>query len=67
MGREIKKIATRSQTLFTRLEGILNANTQDITNSPMADIMIEYFDNTIADNVLLLRQLKQGFLETPPS
>ena len=63
MGREMRKISTRNEKLFSRIEGILNANTDDMPNSKMAAIMIEYFGNTIEDNVLLLQQLKQGFTE----
>ena len=63
MGREMSKIAKRNQKLFSRLEGILNNNTGDIPNSKMAAIMVEYFNNTVEDNVLLLQQLKQGFTE----
>jgi hypothetical protein len=32
-------------------------------NSKMGAIMIEYFDNTVEDNVLLLQQIKKGFTE----
>lgn len=63
MGREMRKIAKRNEKLFGRIEGILNANTGDTANSKMAVIMIEYFGNTVEDNVLLLQQLKQGFTE----
>ena len=63
MGREMRKIATRNEKLFARIEGVLNANTNDMPNSKMATIMIEYFENTVEDNVLLLHQLKQGFTE----
>jgi len=63
MGREMSKIAKRNQKLFSRLGGILTANTGDIPNSKMAAIMVEYFNNTVEDNVLLLQQLKQGFTE----
>jgi len=63
MGREMSKIAKRNIKLFARIEGILNANTDDMPNSKMAAIMIEYFENTVEDNVLLLQQLKQGFTE----
>ena len=63
MGREMRKIAKRNEKLFGRIEGILNANTDDMPNSKMAAIMIEYFENTIEDNVLLLQQLKKGFTE----
>jgi predicted nucleotidyltransferase len=63
MGRELNKIVTGNEKLFNRIAGILNANTEDVANSRMAGIMIEYFDNTLADNVELLKQLKQGFTE----
>ena len=63
MGREMRKIALRNEKLFSRIEGILNANTNDLPNSKMAAVMIEYFDNTMEDNVLLLQQLKKGFTE----
>ncbi len=64
MGREMKKIAVRNEKLYKRIERILNANTDDMPNSKIATIMIEYFENTIEDNVLLLQQLKQGFTES---
>jgi predicted nucleotidyltransferase len=63
MGREMNKIAKRNEKVFNRIEGILDANTDDMPNSKMGAIMIEYFDNTVEDNVLLLQQLKQGFTE----
>jgi beta-glucosidase len=31
--------------------------------SPMAAIMVEYFENTVEENVLLIQELKQGFGE----
>lgn len=64
MGREMKKVAARNEKLYKRIEGILNANTDDMPNSKIAGIMIEYFDNTLAENVELLNQLKQGFTES---
>lgn len=63
MGREIKKITVKNEKLCTRIEGILEANTVDVANSHLAAIMIGYFDNTMEDNVELLKQLKQGFTE----
>ncbi len=63
MGREMNKIAKRNKKLFERIDRILEANTTDIASSHMAEIMIEYFDNTMEDNVTLLKQLKQGFTE----
>lgn len=43
--------------------GILTANMDDMANSKMGAIMIEYFDNTVEDDVLLLQQIKKGFTE----
>lgn len=63
MGREIRKIANRNEKLFGRISEILNRNTEDNLNSKIAAIMVEYFNNTVEDNVLLLQQLKQGFTE----
>ena len=63
MGREMSKIAQRNEKLFGRIEEILNTNTDDMPNSKMAAIMVEYFENTVEDNVLLLQQLKKGFTE----
>ncbi|MDZ4706261.1 MAG: hypothetical protein SH848_20195 [Saprospiraceae bacterium] len=63
MGREMRKIAKRNEKLFARINGILDGNTHDLASSKMAAIMIEYFDNTVADNVQLLHQLKRGFTE----
>lgn len=63
MGREMKTISRGNEKLFNRVEGILKVNTDDVANSSMAVIMREYFDNTLADNVELLIQLKQGFTE----
>ncbi len=63
MGREMKKIAQRNEKLYTRIEGILNANTMDATSSHMGAIMTEYFENTVEDNITLLNLLKQGFTE----
>lgn len=63
MGREMNKIAKRNEKVFNRISGILEANTNDMPNSRMAAIMIEYFDNTMEESVALLLQLQQGFTE----
>lgn len=64
LGREMSKIALRNEKLFERIEGILNANTMELSEGKMAAIMAEYFQNTVEDNVALLNQIKQGFLES---
>jgi predicted nucleotidyltransferase len=63
MGREMHKIAKRNEKLRSRIAEILHANTNDIEKSPMATIMVEYFENTVEENVLLLQELKNGFGE----
>lgn len=67
MGREIRKIAQRNDQLYQRVMAILNANTADPRTSGIARIMIDYFDNTLEDNMLTLNYLKQGFIEQLPS
>ena len=64
MGREIKKIAKRNPKLQDRVMSILERNTNDAPNSSMAIVMIEYFKNTVEDNVRLLHQVKRGFEES---
>ncbi|NUQ25977.1 MAG: hypothetical protein HUU34_18665 [Saprospiraceae bacterium] len=63
MGREMSKIAKRNEKLFDRIKGILDANTTDVAGSKIAGIMVEYFENTVEDSVILLEQLKRGFTE----
>ena len=63
MGREMSKIAKKNELLFSRIVGILDSNTLVSQNSEMAKIMVEYYDNTIDDNVQLLKYLRQGFTE----
>lgn len=61
MGREIRRIAQRNQSLYQRIGNILKENTTDAETSKMAVIMIEYFDNTLADNWRLLMEVRKGF------
>lgn len=63
MGREIRKLTVSSATLHQRVQAILEVNTRDIANSPVADIMRQYFDNTVEDCVHLIREIKSGFEE----
>ena len=63
MGREIGEIAGRNAKVLTRIEGIFHANTVDIRTSKIAVIMVEYFKNTVEDNVVLLKEIKRGVLE----
>jgi predicted nucleotidyltransferase len=63
LGREIKVIAQRNKKLKERIANMLDVNTAHATTSRMAEIMVQYFNNTIEDNLRLLRYLKIGFDE----
>ena len=63
MGREIKGIAQRNGKLLARISKILEANTADPATSKMAEIMVQYFNNTIEESMRLLQYLKVGFDE----
>lgn len=61
MGREIRKIAKRNDELENRILNILIKNISDISSSRIALIMREYFDNTLEECFLLLKELRHGF------
>lgn len=63
MGQELKKIAQRNAHLYDRIWNILEANTTDVENSRMAEIMVSYFDNTVEENRQRIGQIKKGFAE----
>ena len=63
MGREIAKIAKRTQLLQKRITGILDVNTQSPQTSSMAVIMREYFDNTVEECFNLILEMKMGMSE----
>jgi len=63
MGREMAKIAKRNEKLFQRLNDILDRNTFNVYESSIGAIMIEYFENTVNENVKLLLQIKKGLTE----
>ena len=63
MGREIRKVAKRNPKLKDRVMSILEKNTNNSPNSNMAIIMVEYFKNTVEDNVKLIGQIRMGFQE----
>lgn len=63
MGREMKKIAQRNIQLYERIKHILDTNAANMQHSRMAEIMVEYFENTVEENRYLIEQIKQGFIE----
>lgn len=62
MGREMSKIAKRNESLFNRLQKLLEVNSNN-NDSEMAKIMLEFFANTIKDNIKVIQQIKEGYLE----
>ncbi|HVW99508.1 MAG TPA: hypothetical protein VHA52_03575, partial [Candidatus Babeliaceae bacterium] len=62
MGREIRKITERSDALHERIASILNKNTEDLTSSRAAEIMVEVTKNEVSDNFKLLEEINKGFL-----
>ena len=63
LGKELRKITFRNEKLFRRIGQLLVENTRNATESKIAAIMIEYFNNTLEDNVKMLKQIRKG-LET---
>ncbi len=63
IGREIGKIAKVNPDLFSRVDNLLEQNTTNFSSSEIAKIMAEYFDNTVAENMALLQELRKGLLE----
>lgn len=63
LGRELRRIANRNIKIYLRLEIILTQNTLEITQSPIAFIMSEHFNNTIEENFDLLKAIKKGLIE----
>jgi len=62
MGREINKIAKRNEILHNRLKVLLEVSTNN-KDIGIAKIMAEFYENTIEDNVAILEQIKNGYLE----
>ncbi len=63
MGREMKNIALRNNALYQRITCILQSNTTSVSNSPIAKLMLQYFNNTIEDNIKLLKHLVKGLTD----
>jgi hypothetical protein len=62
MGREMNKIAKRNELLHNRLKDLLEVNTNN-KDIEIAKIMAEFYENTIEDNLVLLEEIKTGYLE----
>ena len=60
----MNKIAKRNEILHNRLKDLLEVSTNN-KNIEIAKIMAEFYENTIEDNVAILEQIKNGYLEYP--
>lgn len=60
LGRKIRQITRINPALHYRIEMILMSNIQQEETSQIAKIMVEFFDNTIHENVILLKQILLG-------
>jgi predicted nucleotidyltransferase len=63
MGRDMAKIARVNDELFQRIKALLEKNTKDAAASELSRIMAEFFQNTLEENVLVLREILIGFTE----
>lgn len=63
VGRQMNQIAKRNEKLFTRIDKILADNMAGGEKCKMAVLMSGHFGNTVEENIGLLQQLKQGFIE----
>jgi len=61
MGREMSKIASLNPALYDRLEALLVRNTQDLKASEIGRIMVDFFGNTVGENVGTLKSVLAGF------
>lgn len=59
MGREMCKICKRSDVLYNRIKDLLKFNVENIE---MAKIMVEFYENTIEDNLEILKHINIGYL-----
>jgi predicted nucleotidyltransferase len=63
MGREIRKIVVQNEELLKGIENILANDIADESKSRIGSVMTAYFNNTVQDNVVLLKALKEGILD----
>jgi predicted nucleotidyltransferase len=64
LGRKVGKIAVRNKALTDRVMRIVGDNTENASSSKIAAIMANFSNNTVEDNIALLRKMKQGIEET---
>lgn len=63
MGREMAKIANRNPELYGRINQLIKQHTESLETSDIGKIMAEFFQNTIEDNVTVLKCIHKGYIE----
>jgi len=64
LGKELKEIASRTPALYARLTGIISRNTINAESSVMGKIMAQYFDVTVEQMRLIIKEIEMGLAET---
>ncbi len=57
MGRELGAILKKNKAITSRVIRILEENTNDSKNSRLAELMTQYFDNSIEENIKVLKSI----------
>jgi predicted nucleotidyltransferase len=63
LGKELKEIASQTPALFERLTGIISGNTINAASSAMGKIMAQYFDVTVEQARLIIKEIEIGLVE----
>lgn len=64
LGVELKEIASQTPSLYERLIGIISRNTIDADSSPMGKIMAQYFDMTVEQARLIIKEIEIGLVKS---
>lgn len=59
---ELKKIASQTPELYERLLGIVTRNTVDAQSSAMGRIMAQYFETTVEQARLVIKEIEMGLI-----
>jgi len=64
MGRQMAPFLQSSSSLKKRIVGILERNTQTLTQSPLVDQMVSRNEGKVEEAVILLKAVLSGIQET---
>ncbi len=63
LGKELKRIVCQTPALQDRVLGIISRNTIDAETSAMGKIMAQYFETTVEQARLLIKEIEDGLVE----